>query len=449
MAKDKANYFETIFKDYPNLETVYKDFIIKLFEYKTKTLSEPKFREALSKLYKPFEQKPENEEGFSRFVYKILIKTGLFIDRFISDSIDGILQTGPYKDHVTQKRLIRLFNEKFKAIRALKEQHFGELKRNIEFEKQGELPWIIYLNFMKILTALSKPPVENEEHYKLSSFFDKHTVTIEELSLEERKEAEVSVCFEFIKYIIPDYSNLGKDIIKKAENKMITWWQQSSKTSGPQQPALLHDDRKNKIFSSSLKMIGSPRMLIVIVLFSVAFIGFSRFNFLGDGFYELTREMLPSYIAGVDTDVFLDFEYKVTRTNRFGTEEIFNDAACRSGDSIEIEYTVPSKCYLAVICVDSKGVHDIGEFSKDKNPFYFKEGVPRQISLTLDETLGLEIYYFLISTRRFSYEKDIKKHIFTTFPGGKTKGPAPEAYRLDLKKSIRQYRFYFNHLKKI
>ena len=447
----KVDYFEKIFEEYPSLKNRSQDFIKKFIGYKTRRTGEKELKEALYLLYDSFKQKEIvpalQEEGLSRFVYKILIKMGWLLKYRTADYIDKILKKGLQGIRVNQKSLVALFNRKFQGTANLNEQHITEIKKNVEFEKQGELPWIIYLNFMQILTALSRAQPERTEETSLEDFFDAHTNTLKDLAREARKEVEVTACLGFINDILPDFSGKNAKELKEAERKMVVFFDRHTGIPNSDREAYVSTSLKKKPIQSLVRVFTVIPVLALILC--IVFFLLSRFYLLGDDFYELAREVLPSYIAGVDAYKFPDFEYAATVINDFGSEQILNGSVCYSGDLIKVEYTVPPQCYLAIICVDSAGTPYIREFSIDKNPRYFREPPRKPFFFALDNTTGLEVYYFFLSPHRFSFKRDIEPFLFKVFPGGKTKGPARGVYELDLKKPIRQFCLFFNHLERL
>lgn len=450
-------YFVEIFREDPEILETYKDFVKKVIHYKSGDVTEVELKEALEELYIPFEKKyniaiAADKEGFSRFVLEVLIQLDSHLLYKTEKCISNIIKQGFNGDKVTQKELVELFNEKFKKICSMQKQHFTDLKKLPKEKKQGELPWIIHLNFMKIITALLKTQEEKNDQIQFELFFDINTVTLEELpSGEKRKEAEVTACFEFIKYILPNYSIYEKTAIEKAESTMLHNYDKFIDTPHPGasdvkgQTTISSENPQQKKGGCVPKIAA----LIVIMLLTGSLLFFlARFRFLGERPYELTNKVFSAYRTGVDIHAYLPINYKVTRTGDNGTTKLFKGDTCYTGDRITIKYTYPDECYVTIICIDSDGVQHVPGFPPDKNPFHFATGNTKITSFRLNDTAGLEVYYYLISKEPFSFEKDIKKPLLKVFQAGNTKGPVRDDYRLQLKKTIRQSNFYFNHLSK-
>jgi hypothetical protein len=115
-----------------------------------------------------------------------------------------------------------------------------------------------------------------------------------------------------------------------------------------------------------------------------------------------------------------------------------------SGERIGLEFEAGSAAWVTVFGIDSKGIHPI--FGKDLNPRFVEKGEPYRREITLDSTVGPEVYYAIAAAREFDFSEDLRPHLKTLFPEGRIKGPRFSAYELRLPEKLSQDLIYFEHV---
>jgi hypothetical protein len=185
--------------------------------------------------------------------------------------------------------------------------------------------------------------------------------------------------------------------------------------------------------------------LTVIVVFVFLFVLAARAGFFGETVHSLARRALPFTIPIVDgepPDILLDFTFEVDDGTAPTTAKV--GGTYRSGDRVYLSVNSNVECWLSVFCVDSKGVY--GVYNQSCQPGLFEpQDKAHVMTFVLDDTIGPEVYFAVVSHRRFNFAKQIEPKLRDLFPEMKAKGPVFSRYRLDLGAGYYQAVVYFDH----
>jgi hypothetical protein len=178
----------------------------------------------------------------------------------------------------------------------------------------------------------------------------------------------------------------------------------------------------------------------LIVLFTLA-----RLQLLSERVQRISRILVPIEIPVLDppqpfVPISLDYtvEDRVTgvREGRLGDTVV-------SGDRVDLELQVGGTAWVVLFGIDSKGTHPV--FGDGFRPRLVERDSTYRQRITLDSTVGREVYYAIAAPRKFDFSDDILPHIRRIFPEGRVKGPAFSTYELRLPKGFNQDLIYFEH----
>lgn len=457
-----AYYFVKLFQEYGELFPAYKALVEGIVSFKRGELKRAELERLLYELYELFKRRriQGREVGFVQFVYKTVLKIDLILypeQKRLASEFDELRKKGLKSRNrrvsIKQNRLVELFNRHFRSFPGfsiIHYNHFSHIKKEIDFDRQKELHWIIYLHYVNFMVELKKlfmsrirdGGAENDDDITLEDFFQKCLIDIEEEPERRMREISVNIALDFIELFSPAFDKMNAENIvslkERMNEKLAIFDERSSEELG------VNRRKASSIRSRTIYFRLVIPFVILLVLFT-----FARLRLLGEGLCRFSREVLPFNIPAIDRAVHIPLKYSFIRNNSMGKSELKQGDVVYSGDGVSIEYSLPFSCYLTIVCIDSKGIHNIPGFPESKEPILIERKLSARSSFVLDDTRGLELYYIFVSKKPFSFKKDIESSLLKLFPSGNTKGPAAQLYNLDLKDGISQYSIYFNHLEEM
>lgn len=456
-----AYYFVKLFQEYGELFLSYRSLVDSLISYKRGELKRGELERKLYKLYELFKYRriQGRAVGFAQFVYKTVLMLDLLLypeQKRLAGEFDLLRKKGLKSKNrrvsIKQNRLVELFNKHFRSFpgfNIIHYNHFSHIKKEIDFDKQKELHWIIYLHYINFMVELKKLVLsrtegfnkEDDEELTLEDFFQKCLIDIEDQPERRLKEITVNITLDFIDLFLPSFEKLSNFTLEELRKGML-------------EKFAIYAEREPKE-SSPVKKAGLKSRFISIfkyflpLLFIAAILLFARNRLLGEEFYSLSHKILPLNIPGVDSAGYIPLRYSFLTSSSINMRELKEGDSVSMGEEITIEYNPALSCYLTILSVDSQGITTIPGFPGSKEPVRVESGFCGSSSFRLKESTGPVIYYIFVSKKKFSFEQDLKSGLHKLFPAGTSSGTSPGEYRLELKDEIGQYSIYFTYAKEL
>ena len=207
-------------------------------------------------------------------------------------------------------------------------------------------------------------------------------------------------------------------------------------------------DAKDHFFVKTWKWVNrKPRWLKVMLslVILVLFVTAARLHLLGTQFYRYTKVIIPITIPIVDPQtpiIPLSFKYEIE--NNFGRRPGKLGDTCFDGDRLYVSFRAGVQCWVSVFGIDSKQKFEV--FRDKFEPSLIEQDETYTLDLVLDGTHGMEVYYAIVASEPFDFEKEINPRLGDIFSKGGSKGISPSEYELKLPDIFTHKYFYFNHI---
>lgn len=448
-------YFIKLFQEYGELFKSYRSLVDSLISYKRGELKRGELEKELYKLYELFKYRriQGRDIGVAQFVYKTVLKMDLLLfpeQKRLAGEFDLLRKNGLRSNNrrvsIKQNRLVELFNKhfcSFPGFNIIHYNHFSHIKKEIDFDKQKELHWIIYLHYINFMVELKKNMLsrvngvskETDDEGSLESFFEKCLIDIENEPERRLKEITISIILDFVDLFLPSFENEDYKNLEGLAEKMVEKFSIYGESSLEEDEFAPKVETKNKLLSIFKYLLPFTIMTTVLI--------FAGTELLGKEFYSLSYKILPLNIPVLDNMSHLPLDYKFLRGCDMGMRVLSPGDAVSAGDEITIEYNLPFSCYLTILCVDSQGIRAVPGFPGNNEPVRIERGFSGSSSFVLKESSGLEFYYIFLSKNKFTFEHDLKSELYKLFPAGTVMTGSSPQCRLKLKDEIYQYNIYF------
>jgi len=205
----------------------------------------------------------------------------------------------------------------------------------------------------------------------------------------------------------------------------------------------------NKLIEQYQRANGVTKALIIIFIILCFFCGI-RLGYLGEGLEKLSKRIIPVHIPIIDPVFSPPMSLSFNAIDSMGRAKKGRlGGVYQSGDQLILNLHSSSgySFFYTIVGIDNKGFSNYRENVKI-NPV---DGQNSLITLTLDDTLGYEVYYVIASKNKFEIEGSIKKEFDAIKQklsklSSNSKGADAQDYSISLNETKYSYAFiYIRH----